>query len=591
MFKHRRKTKCLLQKKQPKEKPRLYARARHSDAKTTSGTAVSLFLASAIGTEGATNSATNGTIRVDRNQVDIIRNQPFVPAWQKWREIGEMVVADLKANGHFVNSSQGLFFFDSEHKRVFPIYEDFGLGAVISNRYGINPREYGYKRVLADLQSEAMTNGASIEIRHLTHYDRLKNCLYVSQFNGFMYKLDGKSVLQTANGTDDVFFLDERAWEPYQYFPGTPKGQLDGRLIDSVNFDQCTLSVKEQRLFLKLWLIAVFFGNIQPTKIILLLLGEQGSGKTSALRRIQKLIYGPNVNLLSIEKDKPDGFVATVTSDPIALFDNLDEKIPWLPYNLSRLATGVTFPRRRLYTTNDKVEFPGVSWLGITARTVDFMQGQPDLPDRTLVLKLARLEVRKPEDELITGVQQHRGQIWSELLDELNRVIQHLKQSSQSEDIHFRMADFASLALKVADVWGRRFEVEKAFEKLEKAQAELVLKEEPISLTLQNWLQDPANRGRGVSAGTLFEELRWLAASKGSTWPIANSQALARSLGQLRTALQQEFRAVIDWDSHAKQNTYRFWPKETSEIQDGGANPLDGARSDRTEQVELSRIV
>jgi hypothetical protein len=39
------------------------------------------------------------------------------------------------------------------------------------------------------------------------------------------------------------------------------------------------LTVEEQQLFLKLSVHAVFFGSVQPTKIIILLLGEQGSGK------------------------------------------------------------------------------------------------------------------------------------------------------------------------------------------------------------------------------------------------------------------------------------------------------------------------
>jgi hypothetical protein len=501
--------------------------------------------------------------RIDRTDVDRIRDLPFVPAWEKWRGIGELVLGDLKGGGCFFNSPLGLIYFDKDERRAFPLYENVALGALISQRYGINPKEYGFKRVLADLQNEAERNGTLTEVRRLAHYDRRSNCLYVSQFNGFMYKLDGSAVVQVPNGSDDVFFFDDRkVWEPYQYLPTSPKGQLDKQLIDSVNFEESALSVVEQRLFLKLWLMSVFFGSIQPTKIILLLLGLQGAGKTSALRRIQKFIFGSKVNLLSIEKDKPDGFVATVTSDPIALFDNLDERIAWLPYNLSRLATGVTFSRRQLYTTNDKVEFPGVSWLGITARTVDFMKDQVDLPDRTLVLKLGRLIDRKPEDELLCDVDVHRNAMWSELLDDLNRVVRHLQQHPGSESVQFRMADFATLALKIATVWGRRPEVEAALRKLEQAQGELVLQDDPISLFLGAWLDNATNHGRDVNAGTLFEEWRRIAAHKTINWPFLSPKGLGQRLSQVTPALREQFEVQVGWDGHTKQHRYRFWPKE-----------------------------
>jgi hypothetical protein len=307
--------------------------------------------------------------------------------------------------------------------------------------------------------------------------------------------------------------------------------------------------------------LAVFFGNIQPTKIILLLLGDHGSGKTSALRRIQKLIFGQKADLLSVEKDRQDGFIATITTDPLALFDNLDERISWLPYNLSRLATGVTFSRRQLYTTNTKVEFPGVSWLGITARTVRFMEQQPDLPDRTLVLRLDRLDERQPEQELLEAVAQRRNALWSELLDELNRVVRHLRDSTEPLRVRFRMADFAAFALRVATIWGCRPEIEQVFAKLERAQAELVFEEEPIHHIIDLWLREPANHGRVVDAGMLHAEWGLIAAQHFIDWPWDGGRGLGQRLGQLRPALQQKFDLEVVRDGHTKQLSYRFWPK------------------------------
>lgn len=375
--------------------------------------------------------------------------------FERWRNIGRIVIADLKKHGLFLNTEQGLFFFDNSHRRAFSLDKDVGLAALINQRYGINPKEHGFGRVLSELQSEAFLNGRKMEIRRLAHYDRTSKRLYVSRFDGEMYRLDGESVLPVPNGTDDVFFFDERMiWEPYAYSANVPRGELDRQLIESVHFADSVLSVPEQRTLLKLWMLAVFFGSIQPTKIILLLLGDHGAGKTSALRRIQKLIFGHKSDLLSIERDKQDGFVATVTTNPLALFDNVDERVSWLPYALSRLATGVTFSRRQLYTTNSKAEYPGVSWLGITSRTVRFMDNQPDLPDRTLVLKLDRLNEKQPETELLSALSDRRNVIWSELLDELNAIVKRLRQAEAPVRVGFRMADFASFALRVATIWG-----------------------------------------------------------------------------------------------------------------------------------------
>jgi hypothetical protein len=514
----------------------------------------------------------NSSLYKVRRRIDAKRRNKDLLAFERWREIGEIVIEDLKKRGQFFNTRQGLFFFDAECRRAFPLYKDVDFAASINRRYGINPKEHGFERVLADLQTEAVLNGRKTEVRRFTHYDRKSKRLYVSRFDGYMYKLDGKSVAPVANGTDDVFFFDDHSlWEPYSYIEGTPKGQFDSQLINSVNFVPSFLSVAEQRLFLKLWVLAVFFGNVQPTKIILLLLGEHGSGKTSALRRIQKFIFGSKADLLSIEKDKPDGFVATVTADPLALFDNVDERISWLPYALSRLATGVTFPRRQLYTTNNKLEFPGVSWLAITSRTVGFMENQPDLPDRTLVLNLGRLDDRQPEGELMNAVGERRNELWSELLDELNMIVRYLKRNPKPVAVQFRMADFATFALKVAALWGRRPEVKQAFEKLEEAQSDLAVSEEPIHLILELWLENTTNYGRSVTAGTLYEEWAKLARASKTEWPYANAKRLGQRLRQLQFALRERFGVEVTWDAHSKQNQYRFWFKEPLAREQGAA--------------------
>lgn len=490
-------------------------------------------------------------------EIDAIRNIPAreMKAFERWRRIGDIIVSDLKNHGEFFQTPEGPFVFDREYCSPLPItIDDAKLGSVILYRYGINAQEYGFKQVIAKLQAFAELYGRKVEIRRVAHWDSGTKKLYVSRFDGKIYRLNGRKVELVDNGTDDVFFRDDPQWEPFNYRPGTPKGRLHQHLFDSVNFEDWRLSVRDQGLLLKVWVLATFFGSTQPTKMILLLLGVHGSGKSLALRRLQKLIFGPRVDLHSVERDKQDAFIATVTTEPLALFDNLDERISWLPANLSRVATGVTFPRRQLYTTNTKVNFPAVSWLGITSRSVDFMENQPDLPDRTLPLKLARITdlSRRSEAELLRAIASERDDLMSELLDELNETVRRLRKRCQLNGHGLRMADFAEFCIRIN---GRRKGLP-LLQRLEQAQAALVFENEPLRTLLELWLANCANEGRSVTAGDLFRELAVIARQKAISWPFSNSTALGKRLAQVQSALRTGMQ--ISTVTHNNQTNYRF---------------------------------
>lgn len=99
-----------------------------------------------------------------------------------------------------------------------------------------------------------------------------------------------------------------------------------------------------------------------------------------------------------------------------------------------------------------------------------------------------------------------------------------------------------------------------------------MLEGDPVSLMLKLWLDDVANRGRSVSAGTLFDELGKLARDNKSLWPFTNAKVLAQRLNQLKTALKEEFEVEVSEDRHTHQKLYRFWPKGAG----GGAGGRGG---------------
>jgi hypothetical protein len=147
------------------------------------------------------------------------------------------------------------------------------------------------------------------------------------------------------------------------------------------------------------------------------------------------------------------------------------------------------------------------------------------------------------------------------LLDELNAVVRCLRENPEPVRVSFRMADFASFALKVATLWGRREELERAFTKLEQTQTDCVFENEPVYRVLGLWLQDPANRGRELDAGMLHREWSKLAEERQIPWPFGSSKSLGQALSRLRFTLQERFGLEVSQDAHTKQNLYAFGPR------------------------------
>jgi hypothetical protein len=148
-----------------------------------------------------------------------------------------MVVHDLLKHGRFFDTPQGQFVFDDVRLQTYEISkDDAGLAAVLNDRYGINPHEHGFGRVLADLKTEASLRGQKSDIHRFAHFDGATNRMYISRFNGYVYRLDGRLVESVPNGTDGAFFSDDPRWESYTYSPGAAPGKLHELLIASVNF-------------------------------------------------------------------------------------------------------------------------------------------------------------------------------------------------------------------------------------------------------------------------------------------------------------------------------------------------------------------
>lgn len=487
--------------------------------------------------------------------------------------VTETIIGDLKKRGVFFRTTEGYFYFDKSKKpKLLPIEkESVELATLIQECFGINDAERReYEHIVSGLRNEAHLWGRQVQVHKLAYYDPDQARLYVSRFDGWVYRLDGNRIQLVPNGTDDVFFLDHPTWEPYEQIKGKVKGQpFEHLILRSANFkDHDELSAADQRWLFSVWCLSQFFDSLHPTKPLMLVCGEKGGGKTLCLRKWLKFLFGSGADVTALERSKPDGFVAAVCSSPNAVFDNVDEQVSWLPDHLAQLATGVSFKRRKYYTTNQEVEFKPRCFVALTSRTPKFVEGRDDVLDRAIVLQTERREQFDPEGAQLRLISSNRNLLWTEVLRNLNKIVGSLKESEgEVKNITFRMADFAAFAVRVARIAGQEEMARKILQKLESRRTDMLLAEEPICSCLERWLENSKNWGRPLTSGQLNADLAAVAAILPVYWPYQAPQALAQRLSHISRSLGERFDMNVTEDKHAKQKVYAFGPLGASEHQ------------------------
>lgn len=195
------------------------------------------------------------------------------------------------------------------------------------------------------------------------------------------------------------------------------------------------------------WLV----GAMKPTGpyTILIMQGEQGSGKSTTSKMLRGII-DPNLAMLRASPRDERDFVVGASNSWIAAFDNFSSIPDWLSDAFCRLSTGGGFSTRSLYTDADEALFDIQRPTLING--IDDLASRPDLVDRSLVVTLPRLQSVATEAELWSAYYDARPGILGALLDATSVALRNADQVDASNLP--RMADFA--------LWIRSAEAEPA---------------------------------------------------------------------------------------------------------------------------------
>lgn len=477
-------------------------------------------------------------------------------------EVKRIVVKDLTERGRFYHDGPRGYYFLTDEKRLIALDDADKELSCLLDRYGLNTVEKTCEYVKEALHIESLARGEATRVHRLAWFNAERYTLYLYNHANRIYRITAETIELVDNGTDGVLFLSDVRNETFELVAEENLDDLFHQTsVARVNFDpDSRLSVEEQQVLLSLWFLSMFFGSILPTRTLLAIVGPKGSGKSYTLRAIGLILFGSRFEVQSLP-DKEDAFDAVVTGTHFAAFDNADSRVKWLPDRLAICATGGSVSKRLLYTTNTLVNYAIDCFVGITARTPHF--NRDDVADRLLLLRVKRFAEGQylGESALKDMVLRQRNRLMTSVVRQLQEVVAALQLTHGREyRTSFRMADFATFALRLAHVEGNRAAVERIFDKLQEEQSAFAVDDDQFIGLLLEWLEKEENLDREVTAKEIFQDLSVLARQSERKMPVASSRALGQRLGHLEVNLKTVVGLEVVPDAHLKQKRYRFRP-------------------------------
>lgn len=259
------------------------------------------------------------------------------------------------------------------------------------------------------------------------------------------------------DGTGRAVEITTRGWSVQDVAPvlftrtaltaALPTPERDGRLAELWALLNVT---DDDRPLVLGWQLAALLTPDLPCPV-LALLGEQGTGKTTASKRLAALVDPAYPQVRRSPKDG-EAWVSAATGSRVVALDNVSAVPEWFSDALCRAVTGDGDVRRRLYSDGD---FHVIAFRrAVIVNGIDLGAVRDDLAERLLTVQLARIteDHRGRESDLEHRWTLAHPRVFGALLDLAVRVL--AERDGCLPDALPRMADFAHTLATVDHVLG-----------------------------------------------------------------------------------------------------------------------------------------
>ncbi len=473
--------------------------------------------------------------KIDKIRVDTEK----VPATHRLLKIAELIEADLAAKGcALLQTEEGeLYLLWKPTGRIFNL-DSGAMSTWLSGYLAVSPHEKDgvINYVLDSLRSDAFKTDP-VPVRVLSAYNQETGALVVSDGAGGVWRRERFERWEPGvNGDGGMFFLTYGKGDPWKPEFGHPEA-LDW-FFERMSFDPAgNLTRAEYTTLMRVFLLSLFFPPLRRTRPIPAFLGIKGSGKTSAIRMIGRLLEGDGFEVTDVRENNEDGYIAAVCNSTVLGLDNADTQVSWLEDTLALYATGHEVRKRKLYSNNEMVAYRPRATVLIASRDPHFRRD--DVAQRLLQFHFAPPSRYQPESELQEELRAKRGAIIGELLTRAGQVADRLAEGS-GPSANFRMADFAAFGWVAMVAENREGEWFPLLEKLENVQAGFATEGNPTVEALAVLLDRDGALSMDTTA--LYEACR--AVTAGVAF-YKSPRAFSRILGNMRAEIERELGVTV----------------------------------------------